>query len=63
VDATHGNALLTYQEMGRPVSPTAKQIEELRRATQLPPAERTNLANGTFQIQIPSHGLALLEIK
>jgi xylan 1,4-beta-xylosidase len=63
VDATHGNALLTYQEMGRPVSPTAKQIEELRRATQLPPAERTNLANGTLQIQIPSHGLALLEIK
>jgi xylan 1,4-beta-xylosidase len=63
VDATHGDALPTYEKMGRPVSPTVKQIDELHRAAQLPPAERTHLTNGSLQLEIPSHGLSLLEIK
>ena len=63
VDATHGNSEGAFEKMGRPTSPTPAQTDELRRAAQLPPAEHAQLSNGSLQLQVPSHGLALLEIK
>ncbi len=63
VDATHGNSEGTFERMGRPATPTSTQIEELRHAAQLPPPEHANLSNGSLQIEVPSHGLSLLEIK
>ncbi len=63
VDATHGDAHAAYDKMDRPASPTPKQIDELRQAAQLPAPEHAKLTNGSLQLQVPSHGLALLEVK
>lgn len=63
VDATHGNVLTAYEQMGRPASPTVQQIADLKRAAQMAAPEQSTLSNGSLRLQVPSHGLALLEIR
>jgi xylan 1,4-beta-xylosidase len=63
VDEGHGSFLKAYQSMGSPEYPTAKQIEELKRASQLPEAEVMHLgAQAEIAITIPANGVALLEL-
>ncbi len=62
LDADHGNALPTYERMGKPASPTMAQIEQLRAAAQLPPPEKQTLQQGLMTLQVPSQGLVLLEV-
>ena len=63
VDAQHGSLLAAYEAMGRPASPTPKQIQELRKAGALPAAEMRSLENGTLRLTLPPHGLAVIEIR
>jgi xylan 1,4-beta-xylosidase len=63
LDATHGSLLRLYDSMGRPAFPTSKQLADLRRAAQLPAPEIKTLTHGKLTLQLPPHGLALIEIK
>lgn len=52
LDAHHGNAIIAWQAMGRPASPTRNQIETLRQAGQATLTETlTADANGHFTYQ------------
>jgi xylan 1,4-beta-xylosidase len=62
LDANHGSILKAYAAMGRPVSPTQAQIEQLRRAANLASPETLQIRQGQFTATLPAHGLALVEI-
>jgi beta-xylosidase len=63
VDGDHGSFQKAYQSMGSPEYPTAKQIEELKRASQMPEPEVMHMsAQGELAITIPANGVALLEL-
>jgi len=63
VDATHGSPLQKYEEMGRPKFPTPSQIEDLRKAAELPAPEKMRMQNGSMSLTIPAQGLALLVVR
>ena len=63
LDSTHGSLLGAYDRMGRPVYPTQQQITELRRAAELAAPEATELLRGELTLELPPHGLALVELK
>jgi xylan 1,4-beta-xylosidase len=63
VDATHGSLLRLYDSMGRPSYPTPKQLEDLRRAAELPAPDMKMLAHGKITLELPPQGLVLIEIK
>ena len=58
LDPDHGSALAAWQAMGSPASPTREQYEQLRRA-----AAVTQKLDGTSSFMLPSHGLALVEVR
>jgi xylan 1,4-beta-xylosidase len=62
LDETHGSLLALYKSMGAPKYPTTKQIEELRRAAELPTPEEQNIEHGRVTLELPPQGLALIEI-
>ncbi len=62
-DREHGDVLPTYEKLGSPPFPTEAQIETLRKASQLAPAESRELSNGELTLTLPSHGLAVIEVK
>lgn len=62
VDATHGSLLALYDAMGKPKYPTEPQLRDLRRAAELPAPEYKNVEQGKITLQLPPHGLALIEI-
>jgi len=61
VDPDHGDVHPAYRAMGSPRYPTREQIEKLRGAARLAPAERLEVRNGAATIRIPSQGLVLIE--
>ena len=63
LDATHGSLLQLYDSMARPAYPTPKQLEELRRAAELPAPEMKMLRHGKVMLELPPQGLALVEIR
>lgn len=63
VDKAHGSALPRYSEMGKPVNPTPKELDELRRSAALPQAETKTLEHGEIRITLPPQGLAVIEFK
>lgn len=63
VDSTHGSLLGAYNAMGSPIYPTPKQVEELRRAAELPPPEIKALQHGQLTVGLPAQGLALIELR
>jgi len=63
VDPTHGDVHPAYKKMGEPRYPTRTQIEQLRKATVLGPPEARTLKNGELSLELPAHGLAVVEIK
>jgi xylan 1,4-beta-xylosidase len=58
LDPDHGSALAAWQAMASPASPTREQYEQLRRA-----AAVTQKLDGTSRFMLPSHGLALVEVR
>jgi len=63
LDAKHGSLLALYDSFGKPRYPSLKQLQDLRRAAELPAAEKENLQNGKLNLRIPPHGLALIEFQ
>lgn len=62
VDATHGSLLALYDSMGKPKYPTEAQLQDLRRAAELAAPEYQNVEQGKMTLELPPHGLALVEI-
>lgn len=62
VDASHGDTLDAWKKMGSPKYPTKMQIDELRKASQLGPAEERVLEDDRLKITLPPMGLAVVEI-
>ena len=63
VDNDHGDFHAAYEKMGAPRYPNQAQISDLRKAAQLPPPEDSSIKNGELTIKLPSHGLAVVELK
>ena len=63
VDAEHGNVIKSFDAMGRPPFPDRSQIEALRRAGALAPAETVAVMDHKLQVAVPTHGLAVIEIR
>ena len=62
VDTEHGSPLEAFDKMGRPDSPTEAQIEVLRKAAALPPANTVQMKNASLTLQLPPKALALVEL-
>lgn len=63
VDPDHGNVLKTFDAMGRPPGDLMPaQVEKLRAAGQMAPAEHLRLHDGKLELTVPAHGLAVLLI-
>jgi xylan 1,4-beta-xylosidase len=63
VDRDHGDVHPAYEKMGQPRYPTEKQLTELQRAAQLPPAEIRKLTHGELTLDLAPDGLAVIEVK
>lgn len=63
VDPEHGDVRSAYEKMGSPRYPTQAQIQELRRAAELPRPEVRQLKNDELFLTLPAHGLAVVEVK
>lgn len=62
-DAEHGDTQIAYEKMGSPRYPTKTQIEALRQDARLPAPEIRDLKDGALTLTLPSHGLAVIEVK
>jgi len=63
VDDNHGNVLKVFDAMGRPTGDLMPaQVEQLRAAGAMAPAERLRLHDGKLQLTVPAHGLAVVLI-
>lgn len=63
LDTEHGDVHKAYEAMGAPRFPTREEIEKLRTAARLSPAEMRETKNSTVMVTIPPQGLILLEAK
>lgn len=63
LDRDHGSLHPAYERMGRPRYPTPAQLQELRKAGELPRPEVRNVTGGEFRLTLPPHGLAVVEIR
>lgn len=63
LDKDHGSLLPAYEAMGSPRYLTRKQIQELRKAAELPGPETRRLTRGKITLTLPPHGLALIEVR
>jgi xylan 1,4-beta-xylosidase len=63
VDSAHGDMHATYAQMGSPRYPTMAQLKLLRAAAELPAPETVAIKDATLTLTLPSHGLALVELK
>jgi xylan 1,4-beta-xylosidase len=63
VDPDHGNVLKAFDAMGRPTGDlTPQQVDQLRAAGAMAPAEHLRLHDGKLQLTVPAHGLAVVLI-
>jgi xylan 1,4-beta-xylosidase len=63
VDDDHGNAVKTFDAMGRPPGDlTPPQVDQLRAAGAMAPAEHLHLHDGKLTLTVPAHGLAVVLI-
>jgi len=63
VDREHGDFHSAYEKMGSPRYPTQTQIQELRRAAELPDPEIRTLEGDQLVLTLPAHGFALIELQ
>jgi xylan 1,4-beta-xylosidase len=62
VDREHGSPLPAYEKIGSPAFPSREQIVELRKAAELPAAEKLTIKNGEITLTLQPHSLALIEV-
>ena len=62
VDATHGDVLDAWKKMGSPQYPTRRQIELLRQAAKIGPAEDVELKADRLRLVLPPKGLAVIKV-
>jgi xylan 1,4-beta-xylosidase len=62
VDENHSNVLKSYAAMGKPVSPTEAQVEQMNRETAFGPPEQHRLDNGKLTLQLGSNALLLIKV-
>ncbi len=62
VDETHGNVIRTFDSMDRPNAPSREQIKQLRTAGLAAAAETASFHDGKLAVDVPVHGLVVLEI-
>lgn len=64
VDEDHGNVLKAFNAMGRPPGAlTQAQVQQLKAAGAMSPAEQLRLSNGHLSLTVPAHGLAVLAVQ
>lgn len=63
VDTDHGDSYRAFRRMGEPSYPTRAQIKELRAAGEVAPPETVDVQNGALSLEIPAHGLVVVELK
>lgn len=63
LDGEHGDVHRAYEKMGNPRYPTQAQLQQLRSASQLSPPETKNVNNGELNLDVPAHGLVVVELK
>ena len=63
VDPAHGDVHAAYEKMGSPRYPSRAQVEELRKAAALAPPETRALKSGALSVELPTYGLAVIEIR
>jgi xylan 1,4-beta-xylosidase len=63
VDDEHGNVLKAYDAMGRPGTPSRDQIMQLRLAGSAPKPEAASFHDGKLKVDVPQHGLVVIEIR
>jgi len=63
LDSDHGDVHKAYEEMGSPRYPTKSQVEKLRTAASLSPAEVHDVKHASVALHIPWQGLVLIEVK
>lgn len=63
VDADHGDFHPLYEEMGEPRYPNQAQIRQLREAAEHLAGDARELKNGELTLDLPAHGLAVIEVK
>ena len=63
LDHEHGDVHSTYEKMGSPRYPSQAQIQELRRAADLPPPEKRKFDHGGLTLTLPGQALVLVELK
>jgi xylan 1,4-beta-xylosidase len=63
LDASHGNVIAAFDQMGRPDTPSRAQIAQLRAAGTLAAPEVMDVHNGRFDITIPPQGLVVVELR
>jgi xylan 1,4-beta-xylosidase len=62
VDRDHGNVLPHYAAMGKPLDPTAAQVEQLNRETAMGDPERSRLHNGKLVLELSPNALVLVKV-
>jgi xylan 1,4-beta-xylosidase len=62
VDREHGNAVRAFDLLGRPAFPSREQARTLVEAGRLPDPENRRVQGGALELEVPTHGLALVEI-
>ena len=63
LDSDHGDVHSAYEKMGAPRYPTQAELQQLRSASALIAPETRELKNGELTLDVPAHGLALVELK
>lgn len=63
VDSDHGDSYRAFKQMGEPKYPTRAQIEQLRTAGELAPPQSADIKNGELEVDIPGHGLVVMELR
>ncbi len=63
VDGTHGDTLSAWEAMGSPAYPSADQIAALKKIGTLAAPEPLAITGGTMTLQVPSSGLAVVEVR
>jgi xylan 1,4-beta-xylosidase len=63
VDEDHGNTLALYEKMGKPRYPTQDQIRDLRENSRLPDPAYDELTDGSYTLQLPANGLAVIQVR
>ena len=62
VDATHGNPLPAFDQMGRPDAPTPTQVTLLNQASALPAPEHVTLEGGSLHLTLGPNALVLVTV-